>query len=95
MNAAVSPWLSESQHNRSVRASARTVTPPSAWTGTVSAACRSNHASRPAASVVAAASMAPSFEHYGIQLWAPEVGGRIDYGAEDHEETMLALGLQS
>ena len=41
------------------------------------------------------ASMAPLFDHYGIQLWAPEVGGRVDYGAEDHEETMLALGLQS
>ena len=40
-------------------------------------------------------SMAPLFEHYGIQLWTPEVGGRIDFGAEDHEETMLALGFQS
>jgi DNA invertase Pin-like site-specific DNA recombinase len=41
------------------------------------------------------ASMAPLFEHYGIQLWTPEVGGRIDYHAEDHEQTMLALGFQS
>jgi site-specific DNA recombinase len=41
------------------------------------------------------ASMAPLFEHYGIQLWTPEVGGRIDFGAEDHEQTMMALGLQS
>ena len=41
------------------------------------------------------ASMAPLFEHYGIQLWTPEVGGRIDFGAQDHEETMLALGFQS
>src|SRR6201984_2019582 len=41
------------------------------------------------------ASMAPLFEHYGIQLWTPEVGGRIDYHAEDHEQMMLALGLQS
>ena len=41
------------------------------------------------------ASMAPLFEHYGIQLWTPEVGGRVDWHAEDHEETMLALGLQS
>ncbi|MGH3260202.1 MAG: recombinase family protein [Streptosporangiaceae bacterium] len=39
--------------------------------------------------------MAPLFEHYGVQLWTPEVGGRIDFGAEDHEQTMLALGLQS
>jgi site-specific DNA recombinase len=41
------------------------------------------------------ASMAPLFEHYGIQLWTPEVGGRVDLGAEDHEQTMMALGLQS
>jgi hypothetical protein len=41
------------------------------------------------------ASMASLFEHYGIQLWTPEVGGRIDFHAEDHEQTMLALGLQS
>ena len=41
------------------------------------------------------ASMAPLFEHYGIQLWMPEVGGRVDWHAEDHEETMVALGLSS
>ena len=41
------------------------------------------------------ASMAPLFEHYGIQLWTPEVGGQVDWHADDHEETMLALGLQS
>src|SRR5690349_20919339 len=41
------------------------------------------------------ASMAPLFEHYGVQLWMPEVGGRVDWHAEDHEETMLALGLSS
>ena len=40
-------------------------------------------------------SMAPLFEHYGIQLWIPEVGGRVDFHAEDHEQTMLALGYQS
>jgi DNA invertase Pin-like site-specific DNA recombinase len=40
------------------------------------------------------ASMAPLFEHYGVQLM-PEVGGRVDFGAEDHEQTMMALGLQS
>lgn len=39
--------------------------------------------------------MAPLFEHYGIQLWTPEVGGRVDSGGEDHEQTMMALGLQS
>jgi site-specific DNA recombinase len=41
------------------------------------------------------AAMAPLFEHYGIGLWMPEVGGRVDYRAEDHEQTMLALGHQS
>jgi site-specific DNA recombinase len=41
------------------------------------------------------ASMAPLLEHYGIQLWAPGVGGRIDFHAEDHEQAMLALGYQS
>jgi DNA invertase Pin-like site-specific DNA recombinase len=41
------------------------------------------------------ASMASLFEHYGVQLWMPEVGGRVDWHAEDHEETMLALGLSS
>ncbi len=39
--------------------------------------------------------MASLFEHYGVTLWAPEVGGRIDYRAEDHEQAMLALGLSS
>jgi hypothetical protein len=41
------------------------------------------------------AGMAPLFEHYGISLWMPEVGGRVDWHAEDHEETMLSLGLSS
>ena len=41
------------------------------------------------------ASMAALFEHYGIQLWTPEAGGRVDWHAEDHEQTMLALGLSS
>jgi len=41
------------------------------------------------------ASTAPLFEHYGVSLWMPEVGGRVDGHAEDHEQTMLALGLSS
>jgi hypothetical protein len=41
------------------------------------------------------ASMAPLFEHYGVSLWMPEVGGRVDWHAEDHEQTMTALGLSS
>ena len=39
--------------------------------------------------------MAPLFEHYGVSLWMPEVGGRVDWHAEDHEQTMLAFGLSS
>jgi site-specific DNA recombinase len=41
------------------------------------------------------ASMAPLFEHYGVSLWMPEVGGRVDWHGEDHEQTMVALGLSS
>jgi hypothetical protein len=37
------------------------------------------------------ASMAPLFEHFGVTLRAPEVGGRVDWHDEDHEQTMLAL----
>jgi hypothetical protein len=39
--------------------------------------------------------MAPLFEHYCVTLWMPEVGGRVDCHAEDHERTMVALGLSS
>jgi site-specific DNA recombinase len=41
------------------------------------------------------ASMAPLFEHYGIQLWMPEAGGRIDYASEHDEQAMTVLGLSS
>jgi DNA invertase Pin-like site-specific DNA recombinase len=40
------------------------------------------------------ASMAPLFAHYGVKLWMPEAGGPVGNG-EDHEQLMLALGLQS
>ncbi len=39
--------------------------------------------------------MAPLFEHYGVQLWMPETGGRVDYGCEHDERTMTMLGLSS
>jgi site-specific DNA recombinase len=39
--------------------------------------------------------MAPLFEHYGVQLWMPEAGGRVDYGCEHDERTMTMLGLSS
>ena len=39
--------------------------------------------------------MAPLFEHYGVQLWLPEVGGPVNFSSEGHEPAMLALGIQS
>jgi site-specific DNA recombinase len=39
------------------------------------------------------AAMAPLSGHYGVQLWMPEAGGRVDWRAGDHEQMMLALGL--
>ncbi|GAA3252850.1 recombinase family protein [Nonomuraea helvata] len=39
--------------------------------------------------------MAPLFEHYGVQLWLPEAGGRVDFQAEGHERLMAELGMQS
>src|SRR5271166_5029618 len=41
------------------------------------------------------AAMAPLFEHYGVQLWMPEAGGRVDYASEHDEQTMTVLGLSS
>jgi site-specific DNA recombinase len=41
------------------------------------------------------AAMAPLFEHYGVQLWMPEAGGRVDYASEHDEQTMTYLGLSS
>jgi site-specific DNA recombinase len=39
--------------------------------------------------------MAPLFEHYGVQLWMPEAGGRVDFGSEHDEQAMTYLGLSS
>ena len=39
--------------------------------------------------------MAPLFEHYGVQLWMPEAGGRVDYTSEHDEQAMAVLGLSS
>jgi hypothetical protein len=38
------------------------------------------------------ASMVPLFEHYGIQLWMPEVGGRVDWHAEDPRADHARVG---
>jgi site-specific DNA recombinase len=39
--------------------------------------------------------MAPLFEHYGVHLWMPEAGGRVDYASEHDEKAMTVLGLSS
>jgi site-specific DNA recombinase len=39
--------------------------------------------------------MAPLFEHYGVQLWMPEAGGRVDFASEHDEHAMTVLGLSS
>jgi len=39
--------------------------------------------------------MAPLFEHYGVQLWLPEAGSRVDYASEHDEQAMTVLGLSS
>jgi hypothetical protein len=41
------------------------------------------------------AAMAPLFEHYGVQLWMPEAGGRVDYASEHDEQAITVLGLSS
>lgn len=41
------------------------------------------------------AMMAPLFGHYGVQLWMPEVGGRVDFASEHDEQAMTMLGLSS
>jgi site-specific DNA recombinase len=41
------------------------------------------------------ASMAPLFEHYGVQLWMPEADGRVGYRSEHDEQAMTVLGLSS
>jgi site-specific DNA recombinase len=38
--------------------------------------------------------MAPLFRHHGVQPWMPEADGPVG-GGEDHEQLMLAPGLQS
>jgi site-specific DNA recombinase len=37
----------------------------------------------------------PVFEHFGVQLWVPEVGGHIDPGSEAHDLAMTLFGNQS
>ena len=41
------------------------------------------------------AAMAPLFGHYGVQLWMPEAGGRVDFASEHDEHAMTVLGLSS
>ncbi|MGC0318961.1 recombinase family protein [Kitasatospora acidiphila] len=37
--------------------------------------------------------MAPLFEHYGIVVWIPELGGAADPEIAGHEELMVLLGI--
>jgi len=41
------------------------------------------------------AMVAPLLQHYGVQLWMPEAGGRVDFGSEHDEQAMTGLGLSS
>lgn len=37
----------------------------------------------------------PVFCHYGVDLWVPEVGGRVDPGSEAHDLVMMLFGGMS
>jgi site-specific DNA recombinase len=37
----------------------------------------------------------PLFEHYGVELWVPEVGGRVDPGSDAHDMVMTLFGGMS
>lgn len=37
----------------------------------------------------------PLLEHYGVELWVPEVGGRVDPGSEAHDMVMTLFGGMS
>jgi len=37
----------------------------------------------------------PLFEHYGVELWVPEVGGRVDPDSEAHDMVMTLFGGMS
>ena len=41
------------------------------------------------------AMVAPLLQHYGVQLWMPEAGGRVDFASEHDEQAMTTLGLSS
>src|SRR4030095_14807444 len=34
----------------------------------------------------------PLLEHYGVQLWIPEVGGQVDPGSDAHDLVMSLYG---
>ena len=41
------------------------------------------------------AAMAPLFDHYGVEVWVPELGGAIDPRTAGQEELMIPLGILS
>lgn len=41
------------------------------------------------------ATMAPLFDHYGVEVWVPELGGGVDPQTAGQEELMVLLGILS
>jgi hypothetical protein len=41
------------------------------------------------------AMVAPLLQHYGVKLWMPEAGGKVDFASEHDERAMTGLGLSS
>ncbi|WP_166029232.1 recombinase family protein [Streptomyces chilikensis] len=41
------------------------------------------------------ATMAPLFDHYGVEVWVPELGGAVDPKVGGQEELMILLGILS
>lgn len=37
----------------------------------------------------------PLFQHHGVELWVPEIGGRVDPGSEAHDLVMMLFGGMS
>src|SRR6266540_15817 len=56
---------------------------------------RSSSASRSAPSTATSSPSLPRLEHFGVQLWVPEVGRPIDPGSEAHDLAMTLFGSQS
>ena len=60
----------------------------SSSSGGVPAGCRPFYGSQ-------YAMVAPLLQHYGVQLWMPAAGGKVDFASEHDERAMTGLGLSS